>query len=111
MGSNILQQGCTIQCPHGGMATAVPSNSSVKVGGSVALLVSDTFTIAGCTFTLPGGVLHPCMTIQWLGEAQKVKVNGTAVLLESSTGLCKAADGAPQGSASVSAVQAKVKGS
>ena len=72
MPSAILQMGCTIQCPHGGQATAVPSNTKVKVDGAFALLPSDTFTIAGCSFMI-GTVASPCMTIQWLGEATKVK--------------------------------------
>jgi hypothetical protein len=109
MASAILQMGCTIQCPHGGQATAVPSNTKVKVDGAAALLPTDTFTIAGCSFTLPPGTPSPCLTIQWLGEATKVKINGTGPLLESSTGLCKAATQAPQGTASISGAQTKVK--
>jgi hypothetical protein len=109
MASAILQLGCTIQCPHGGQASAVPSNSKVKVDGAFALLPTDTFIIAGCSFTLPPSVPSPCLTIQWLGEATKVKINGTGPLLESSTGLCKAATQAPQGQASISGAQTKVK--
>ena len=109
MASAILQMGCTIQCPHGGQTTAVPSNTKVKVDGAFALLPTDTFIIAGCSFTLPPGTPSPCLTIQWLGEAMKVKINGTGPLLESSTGLCKAATQAPQGPASVSGAQTKVK--
>jgi hypothetical protein len=108
MGSAILQMGCTIQCPHGGQATAVPTNMKVKVDGAYALLPSDTFIIAGCSFMI-GNVPSPCLTIQWLGEATKVKINGTGPLLESSSGLCKAATQAPQGSASISGAQTKVK--
>ena len=108
MGSAILQMGCTIQCPHGGQATAVPTNSKVKVDGAFALLPTDTYIIAGCSFMI-GTVPSPCLTIQWLGEATKVKINGTGPLLESSSGLCKAATQAPQGPASISGAQTKVK--
>jgi hypothetical protein len=108
MASAILQMGCTIQCPHGGQATAVPTNMKVKVDGAFALLPTDTFIIAGCSFML-GTVPSPCLTIQWLGEATKVKINGSGPLLESSTGLCKAATQAPQGPASISGAQTKVK--
>jgi hypothetical protein len=110
MAAGILQMGCTIQCPHGGQATAVPTNSKVKVDGAFALLPTDTFTIAGCSFTLPGPSPSPCLTIQWSAEATKVKVSGTGVLLETSIGLCKAATQAPQGPATISGVQTKVKG-
>jgi len=106
MASAILQMGCTIQCPHGGQATVVPGNMKVKVDGAYALLPSDTFIIAGCSFMI-GTVPSPCLTIQWSAEATKVKINGTGPLLESSIGLCKGA--APQGPASVSGAQTKVK--
>jgi hypothetical protein len=110
MGAPILQMGCTIQCPHGGMATPVPSNTRVLVGGAPALLVSDTFLVAGCPFTIPPGSPMPCVTIQWTVPAVRTKVNGTPVLLQTSVGLCLAATQAPQGPAMVSGVQTKVLG-
>ena len=99
-------------CQSGGFAVTsfhLPSNSRVKVGGGFALLTSDTFPIAGCPFTI-GPAPHPCVTIQWMLPAVRVKVNGTPVLLETSVGLCMAADQVPQGAAIVSGVQIRVKG-
>jgi hypothetical protein len=107
MGAPILQLGCTIQCPHGGVATVVPSNTRVKVGGAFALLPTDTFTIAGCAFSLPSGP-SPCVTIQWAAEATRVKVGGTGPLLATSVGLCKAATQAVQGPAVVTGAQTRV---
>lgn len=109
MAPAILQFGCTIQCPHGGQATPTPTNTRVKVDGAFALLPADTFIIAGCPFTLPPSVPSPCLTIQWSGEATRVKINGVGPLLETSIGLCKAATQAAQGPASVSGAQTKVK--
>lgn len=109
MGAAILQFGCTVQCPHGARATVVPANTRVKVDGAFALLPTDVFMIAGCPFTLPGGVPSPCLTIQWMGEATRVKLNGTGPLLETSIGLCKAATQAVQGPATISGAQTKVK--
>lgn len=109
MGAPILQLGCTIQCPHGGMASVINTNTRVKVGGNYALLATDTYTIAGCPFTM-GTSPHPCVTIQWTAPAQRVKVNGKPVLLQTSVGLCKAADGLVQGTALISGVQTRVKG-
>ena len=106
----ILDVGCSIKCPHAGTATVVTSNAVVKVGGNFAILKSDVMTIAGCAFTLPGPKPSPCLTIEWSGEAQKVKVSGTPVLLQTSVGLCKSAEGAPQGPAIVAGVQMKVMG-
>lgn len=109
MGTPILQLGCTIQCPHGGTATVSNTNIRLKVGGNYALLVTDTYTIAGCPFTV-GTSPHPCVTIQWTAHAQRVKVNGNPVLLQTSVGLCKAADQLVQGTALVNGVQTRVKG-
>ncbi len=105
----ILQQGCMIQCPHGGVAQVVTSNRKVKLGGSPVLLPTDTFIVAGCPFTI-GTKPQPCLTIEWMLEAVRVKADGVGVLLESSVGLCKSAEGVPQGTALVSAVQTRVKG-
>jgi hypothetical protein len=109
MGAAILQQGCTIQCPHGGQASVVPTNFRVKVDGAFALLPTDVFIIAGCAFTLPNGTPSPCLTVEWQAEAMRVKIGGTGPLLETSVGLCKAATQAVQGPATVSGVQTKVK--
>jgi hypothetical protein len=109
MGSAILQMGCTIQCPHGGIATVIPSNIRVKVGGGFAILKTDTMIIAGCPFMI-GPTPSPCISIQWLNEAKRVKVQGTPVLLESSIGLCKSAANAPQGTAIIQGVQRRVTG-
>ncbi len=109
MGTFILQLGCTIQCPHGGMTTVTTTNTKVKVNGAFALLVNDNFTIAGCPLNISGSP-HPCVTIQWQNEAKKVKVSGTPVLLQSSIGLCKAADGLVQGTAIITGFQTRVKG-
>jgi hypothetical protein len=105
----ILQLGCTIQCPHGGIASAVNTNTRVKVGGNYALLSTDTYTIAGCPFTV-GFKYQPCITIEWQGEARKVKVVGRPVLLQTSVGYCKSAEQVMQGSAIVTGVQTRVKG-
>jgi hypothetical protein len=108
VGAPILDMGCTIQCPHGGTVTVVTTNTKVKVGGNFAILKSDVMTVAGCAFTLPGPKPSPCLTVEWSAEAQKVKVDGTAVLLQTSVGLCKSPDGAPQGPALVTGAQTKV---
>jgi hypothetical protein len=109
MAAPILQLGCIIQCPHKGIATVNPINTRVTAGGAYLLLATDSYTIAGCTFIL-GNSPHPCVTIEWQAPAQRVKVNGQPVLLETSLGICKAADQVPQGPAQVSGVQKRVKG-
>lgn len=109
MPAPVLQVGCTIQCPHGGMVTAVATNTRTKTDGAFALLSSDTFTVAGCPFVV-GTKPQPCVTVQWTGEARSFQVDGTPVLLQTSFGLCKSAEGLVQGVALVSGVQTKVMG-
>jgi hypothetical protein len=105
----VLQQGCTIMCPHGGQAQVIPTNMRVKVGGVPALLPTDTFLISGCPFMM-GPKPSPCLTIQWLAPAVRTKVNGSPVLLDSSVGICKSPEQIPQGTVQVLGVQRRVQG-
>jgi len=109
MPAPVLQLGCTIQCPHGGMVNAVTANAKTRTGGAFALLANDTFVVAGCAFMV-GTKPQPCVTVEWTGEARSFKVDGTPVLLQTSFGLCKSAEGLVQGMALVTGVQTQVMG-
>lgn len=109
MPAPVLQLGCTILCPHGGMVNAVTANAKVRAGGAFALLSTDTFVVAGCPFVVALKP-QPCVTVQWTGEARRFKVDGTPVLLQTSFGLCKSAEGLVQGVALVTGAQTKVMG-
>ena len=64
------------------------------------LLLTDTFPVAGCPFQVPIGTgtkPQPCVKIQWTVPAARVKVNGTPVLIATSTGMCQSAEQIPQG--------------
>jgi len=104
----LLTTGSSLACPHGGTVSAVSSNTRTKAGDFV-LRSSDTFTIAGCGFSLPAGP-HPCMTVQWIVAALRTKVLGDAVLTSDSVGLCTAADQAPQGTVLINSTQTKASG-
>ena len=95
-----------MQCPHGGMVQATPSQSKVALNGQPALLVSDTTLVSGCPFML-GTVPQPCLTVQWSASATKVQINGTAPLLSTSIGICQSAAGAPQGTVLIVSTQTK----
>ena len=105
----LLHQGITIACPHGGQGTLVPSNPKVTLGGKAVAVVTDTTTIAGCAFNVSGAP-SPCLRVQWLMPATRVTAGRKPVLLSSSVGLCLNAAGAPQGPATVSGFQTKVRG-
>ena len=92
MAAPILTQAARIMCPHGGQAVAVPQNPTTLIAGSPVLVVSDVFTIAGCTFNISGAPA-PCVSIQWTAPAISTTANGTPVLLGTSVGLC--AGGSP----------------
>ncbi|MDQ1720917.1 MAG: hypothetical protein QOI26_651 [Pseudonocardiales bacterium] len=104
-----LTTSSTLQCPHGGMVSAVPANSKVSLGGSPIVLSSDTFIIGGCAFNVAGAP-HPCLQVQWIVTALSGTADGSQPLTTDSAGLCKAADGAVQGPVTISATQAKVSG-
>lgn len=106
----MIQFGATIQCPHGGLVNAVTANTKVTAGGALLLLETDTYIVAGCTFTLPGPKPSPCLTVEWSAGTQRVTVDGNPVLTETSIGVCKSAEGLVQGTAMVSGVQTKAKG-
>lgn len=103
MAAALLTTASSLQCPHGGTVTIVSSNTKAKAGAALALM-NDTYTIAGCSFSLPSGP-HPCMKVQWLMSTKKTTVNGSPTLSQDSKGLCLAADQAPQGPVSIAQTQ------
>ncbi len=104
----VLTSASTIQCTHGGSASVVPSNTKVMADNSPILVESDIHTVAGCPFMM-GNTPSPCLQIAWSAGAAKVTINGTAVLVKSSVGQCKAGTGAVQGVATVANTQSKVQ--
>ncbi|MDJ0784951.1 MAG: hypothetical protein QNJ22_23495 [Desulfosarcinaceae bacterium] len=102
--------GASTICPHAGQVTAITSNTRVMVSGQPVALVSDTYTIAGCAFTLPNGKPQPCVKALWLQPALRVKVNGQPVILQTSSGLCQSAEQIPQGPPTIVATQPRVIG-
>jgi len=101
----ILTVNATVMCPHGGQVSFAPGQTSVKADGAFVMRPGDTSTVAGCAFA-PGGVAHPCVTIEWQNPAQSVSA-GSSVLTSASIGLCKAGDQAAQGVALIQQTQQK----
>jgi hypothetical protein len=104
----VLDAGVTIMCPHGGQASVTPKATKVKLGGKAPLLVDDVATISGCSFNVSGAP-SPCVRVQWMMPATRVKVESTPPLLSSSVGLCVSGAGAPQGTAILTGFQTKVQ--
>ena len=111
MANFLVHVGCTIICPHGGQVSIISTNTRVLVSGQPVGTQSDTFMIAGCPFALPPvPTPHPCVMKKWLVPSLRIKVNNQPVILKDSTGICQAADQAPQGPPNVITTQLRVKG-
>jgi uncharacterized Zn-binding protein involved in type VI secretion len=112
MGDTLQHVGLTAMCPHGGQVSVVSTNTRVKVMGQPVAVIGDTYTIAGCPFQIPGTPPkpQPCIKVQWIVPAMRVKVMGKQVLLKASTGLCLSAEQIPQGPPNVIMTQMRVKG-
>jgi hypothetical protein len=106
----LLTTASMMMCPHGGTVTAISSNTQATAGGSPLVRASDTFTIAGCPFTLPGPIASPCMTVQWMQTDTESKAAGDFTLSMNSMGMCLAATQAPQGTVLINNTQQKVTG-
>ena len=105
----LMQLGATCICPHGGQVTAITTNTRVLLGGQPALTMADTYTIAGCAFTV-GPKPQPCVLARWIVPAVRVRINGQQAILQSSVGLCQSAEQIPAGPPTVVVTQVRVKG-
>lgn len=108
----VLHVGATVLCPHAGQVSAITTNTRVKVGGQFVVTIGDTFTVAGCPFTLPTvpPKPQPCVKVQWIVPATRVRVGGQFVLLQESSGICQSIEQIPQGPPNVVMTQIRVKG-
>jgi hypothetical protein len=106
----LLTSSSVLMCPHGGTVSVVTSNTQVKAAGDFVLRQSDTFLVAGCPFTIPPGVPHPCVQVQWVEAALQTQAAGDFALTEESVGLCVAADQAVQGSVLICFAQPQASG-
>jgi hypothetical protein len=94
-------------CPHGGQVTTISANAQVLVSGMPVALATDQFIVAGCTFALPTGP-QPCIQVLWMVPTVETLVTGQPAITAVSTGLCIAANGAPNGPAIVASTQLQV---
>jgi hypothetical protein len=109
MPTPIAHVGAVAQCPHGGPVTIAPGSPRVRVSGMPVATLADQATVAACAFNVSGSP-HPCVRVQWLVPAVRVKSNAVPVILQTSVGLSQAADQAPQGPPVISSTQPRVLG-
>ncbi len=103
MSAEMLHQGATVQCLHGGQAQPTVASQRVKVGNQPIVVQSTQYTIAGCSLPPQSG--GPCTTASWTSGATRVKAGGVPVLLKDSQAIC-----APPGTGvNVLSTQTRVK--
>jgi hypothetical protein len=96
--------GAVAICPHGGQVTTISADTRVLASAMPVALASDQFIVAGCAFALPSGP-QPCVMVQWTAPAARVLVNGQPAITALSAGICIAANGVPNGPATVVSTQ------
>jgi hypothetical protein len=101
--------GASAICPHGGQITTLPGNPRVRVSSQPVATMADQSLVAGCVFTV-GPKPQPCVRVQWLVPAVRVRAGGQPVLLQDSQGLCLSAEQIPQGPPTILVTQPRVKG-
>lgn len=106
----VLHVGATAICPHGGQVTILTTNTRVLVGGQPVATLPDTYTVAGCAFTIPPGKPQPCVFVKWLVPATRILVGGKPAILQNSTGICQSAEQIPQGPPTVIMTQVRTRG-
>lgn len=83
----LLNMSTPVLCAHGGQAKASAAIPRVKVMGQPVVVKTIPHLVAGCPNVTPAGAPLPCVTVQWLTGAIRVKVVGQPVLLADSKGL------------------------
>jgi hypothetical protein len=84
----ILHSGATVQCSHAGRATPTATNSRVTVDGQPTVLITASYSVAGCALPPPPAGNGPCVTAQWMTGATRITSNGQPVLLADSQSMC-----------------------
>ncbi|HEY4042924.1 MAG TPA: hypothetical protein VGM32_13915 [Rhodopila sp.] len=105
----LLTSASTMMCLHGGTVVATPG-ATRAIAGAPVLRGSDTFTIVGCIFSTVATGPHPCVSVNWVQTATRVRHQGDLALNQASVGLCLAGDQTPQGTVLIAATQASVSG-
>jgi uncharacterized Zn-binding protein involved in type VI secretion len=96
-------------CTHSAPVSVTTASARVKVSGQPVATASDNFTVTGCPFFV-ASVAQPCVKINWLRPAARVFIDGKPAVVQTSTGVCVAANQAVQGPPQVIMTQTRVRG-
>lgn len=103
---DVLNIQSTVQCPHGGTVALFTTNTRVRAGGALAMIVGDTSTVNGCPFNT-GSNPSPCVQVLWVSGAGRATA-GALLLNLASSGFCFNPAGVPQGVATIANTQSEV---
>ena len=109
MAGFLFHAGAQALCPHGGTIVTFPVSQRVRVGGQAVAVVTDPNQVTACSFNV-SGVPQPCVRVQWLAPAQRVRVLGQPAVLHTSAGQCFSANQFPQGPPAIVSTQTRVRG-
>jgi hypothetical protein len=96
-------------CVHGGQMTVAGTGARVLLLGQPAAKAIDIHPIVGCALNISGKP-QPCVTGSQFAPAGRVFIDGQPALLNTSVGIAKSAEQAPQGTVSITAAQTRVFG-
>jgi hypothetical protein len=86
MPGELLHEGATVLCTHGGQASPTVTDQRVKVSGQKIVTQPPPYQIAGCPLPPQSG--GPCVTASWVSVATRVRASGQPVLLKDSQAVC-----------------------
>jgi hypothetical protein len=109
MPGTLVQTSATGVCSHGGQMTVAGTAASVLLLGQPAAKASDIHPIVGCPLNIAGKP-QPCVTGSQFTPATRVFIDGQPALLNTSVGVGKSAEQAPQGPVAINSAQTSVFG-
>lgn len=86
MPGQLVQQGATVMCAHGGQALPTVPNPRVRLGGAAAVTLPPPWTVAGCPLPPVSG--GPCVTALWIGGTLRVRSSGQPLVFQGGTATC-----------------------
>jgi hypothetical protein len=109
MPGTLVQTFATGVCSHGGQMSVAGTGARVLLLGQPAAKATDTHPIVGCPLNISGKP-QPCVTGSQFTPAARVIIEGQPALLNTSVGIGKSAEQAPQGPVAITSAQTRVFG-
>jgi hypothetical protein len=86
MPGNLVQQGASVLCAHGGQAQPTMPSPRIRLSGSPAVVATPPWTVAGCA--LPTNVGGPCVTATWVVSTVRVTSMKQPLVVSTGSAVC-----------------------